>query len=582
MGEKRKKRKSKEKPLEPINAPEKRGLGEYAEKVILKNSSPERKARILLLVVLTFLCLLPFVGKPFHIDDPLFIWTAKNIQANPLDPYGFNVNWYGIEERMADVNKNPPIVSYYIAAVASILGWNETALHIAFLIPAIAVITGTFLIAEKFCMHPLLAGLAALLTPVFLVSSTTVMSDIMMLAFWVFAVYFWVSGVDNNKFPLLLVSAILIPICALTKYFGMALIPLLLFYSVFKRRSVGRWALFMLLSVAVLAWYQWETHSLYGHGLLMDAASYAIDAPSNFGRWSLPKLLVGLSFTGGCIIVVLLFTNLIWSWKEVSAGAALTVIMAVVVASAGSIGTYRLPADAAARWIAALEFGLFISSGISLLAISILDFKDRKDAGSSLLLLWVMGTFVFAAFVNWTTAARSILPMVPAAGILIGRRMEQRRSLRKPVCLRQVLIPLIGAAVVSLAVTWADYKFADSARAAAADTRDKYISKGHNTWFTGHWGFQYYMQEFGAKPFDVRLWPAPGDIFAVPRNSSNNFLPHEEYVRLIEIIEVPQSAVVTTANSKLGAGFYSDVFGPLPFAVGKVPSDQYRIFEVIR
>jgi hypothetical protein len=406
----------------------------------------------------------------------------------------------------------------------------------------------------------------------------------MMLAFWVFAVYFWMRGLQENKFPLLFLSAILISICALTKYFGVTLIPLLLFYSVFKRRGVGRWAWFMLLPVAVLSWYEWETHALYGHGLLTDAASFAVASPSDLGRWSLPKMFVGLSFTGGCILVVLFFTDLIWSWREISLGVALAAIIAVVVGSAGSIGKFPLPAALAARWIAASEFAVFISSGISLLAIAILDFKDRKDADSSLLLFWVLGTFLFAAFVNWTTAARSILPMVPAAGILIGRRIEQRRSLRKPIRLRQVLVPLIGATVVSLAVCWTDYELAGSARAAGVQIRDKYIGKEHNTWFTGHWGFQYYMQQFGARPLDVRSTAADkrGDIFVVPGNNTCVFWPRREKVLLREIIEVPAGAGLTTMNPEIGAGFYADVFGLLPFSVGAVPLGRYHVFVVIR
>lgn len=603
MGSKKRKRKSRENILKSVKAPETAGgwrsllsisgqSSEHADKspplppsqegVHIHSSGSGRKARILALVALTILCLLPFAGKAFHIDDPLFVWTAKNIQTNPLDPYGFDVNWYGTWMRMADVNKNPPIVSYYIAIVAAVFGWSEIALHLALLIPAVAVIAGTFLVAEQLCVRPALAGLAALLTPVFLVSSTTVMSDMMMLAFWVFAVYFWIRGLEKNAFPVLLLSATLISVSALTKYFGMTLIPLLLFYSVLKRRGVGWWALFMLLPVAILSWYQWETHALYGRGLLMDAASYVVAVPSSFGKWSVSKILVGLSFTGGCILTVLFFTNLIWSWKGVSVGVILTGIITVAVASAGSIGKFPLSTAVAARWIAASEFAIFISSGISLLAIAILDFKDRKDADSSLLLLWVMGTFVFATFVNWTTAARSILPMVPAAGMLIGRRIEQRKSLRNPTRLRQVLIPLIGVAAVSLVVSWTDYKVADSARRVSAYVRDKYISKEHTTWFAGHWGFQYYMQEFGARSADTLSRPAPGDIFIVPGNNTNNFWPRLEDVRSRGILEVPLGTGLTTMNFELGAGFYSDTFGPLPFAVGTVLLDRYYILEVIR
>ena len=62
-------------------------------------------------VWLTVACagsLLPFIDKAFHIDDPLFLWTARQIQNRPLDFYRFNVNWYWSEMPMASVTKNPP------------------------------------------------------------------------------------------------------------------------------------------------------------------------------------------------------------------------------------------------------------------------------------------------------------------------------------------------------------------------------------------------------------------------------------------------------------------------------------------
>ena len=31
----------------------------------------------IIVAVVTILCLVPFVNKAFHIDDPLFLWAAK-------------------------------------------------------------------------------------------------------------------------------------------------------------------------------------------------------------------------------------------------------------------------------------------------------------------------------------------------------------------------------------------------------------------------------------------------------------------------------------------------------------------------
>ena len=39
------------------------------------------------------LTLFPFIDKPFHMDDPMFLWTARQIQKTPLNFYGFDVNW---------------------------------------------------------------------------------------------------------------------------------------------------------------------------------------------------------------------------------------------------------------------------------------------------------------------------------------------------------------------------------------------------------------------------------------------------------------------------------------------------------
>src|SRR5215475_8135491 len=34
-----------------------------------------------------------FLDKAFHIDDPLFLWTARQITAAPGDFFGFELNW---------------------------------------------------------------------------------------------------------------------------------------------------------------------------------------------------------------------------------------------------------------------------------------------------------------------------------------------------------------------------------------------------------------------------------------------------------------------------------------------------------
>ena len=92
------------------------------------------------MVFLTLAALTPFLAKPFNIDDPLFLWSAKQIVAHPLDPYGFNVDWGWTQFPMFKVTENPPLACYYLALAGKIFGWGEIGLHMAFLLPAIAFV----------------------------------------------------------------------------------------------------------------------------------------------------------------------------------------------------------------------------------------------------------------------------------------------------------------------------------------------------------------------------------------------------------------------------------------------------------
>ena len=163
------------------------------------------------------------------------------------------------------MTENPPLASYYLALAAGVFGWSEMALHFAFLLPALAAVLGTHRLARRFCHPPMLAALATLFTPVFLVSSTTVMCDVLMLAFWVWAAVFWLEGMEENRSGKLFAAGGLIALAALTKYFGACLIPLLAAYSVIGQRRFRQWAMPLLIPLAALCAYQWVTQALYGH-----------------------------------------------------------------------------------------------------------------------------------------------------------------------------------------------------------------------------------------------------------------------------------------------------------------------------
>jgi 4-amino-4-deoxy-L-arabinose transferase-like glycosyltransferase len=531
------------------------------------------------LTLLVIAALGPQLAKPFNLDDPLFLWEARQIQAHPGDPLGFNVNWFASATPMSVATENPPGAAYYLAAAASAFGWSEGALHAAFLLPALAVILGTWRLARRFCDSPQLAAGVTLFTPVFLVSSGTVMSDTLMLAFWIWAVVFWVEGSQPENLLKLSVAAALIALAVLTKYYGVCLLPLLVAYSLMQQRRLGRWVAVLLIPLAAMCAYQWITRALYGRALMTDTVEYTGFAKGIVGVSRANSALLGLAYTGGCLAAMACFLPLIWHRRSLAWLAGSMIIFAVTLACQNGLLQPGIPLTGLARGFAEGQTSLWATVGLAILFLAGADLSRRRDAGSLLLCLWVVGTFVFAAFLNWTVNGRSILPMTPAVGILIARGWEQKRPLGTTAWTPGVVLALAASAILSLLVARSDAQVAQTARRSAQATFAKYSHGPGKLWFQGHWGYQYYMDALGAVALDLKQ-PAlqAGDFLAVPLHNCFIFLPKPDAASLVEVLTEPGPTWLTTWSPDVGAGFYSFP-GPLPFAFGRVPPDQVAVYR---
>lgn len=560
-----------------------------------------------LLVALTVACLLPFANRAFHVDDPLFVWSAKQIVKSPGNPYGFDLIWDYTRVQMSDVTQNPPLAAYYLAAIGKVAGWEERPLHLGFLVVAVVLLLGTYRLAGRFTKFPLLAALATLLTPGLLVSASSVMCDTMMLAFWVWAMAFWVEGLESEGHSErpghLLAAALLISAAFVTKYFAASLIVLLFVYSILRLRRAGRWMLYLLIPVATIWGYQRWSVAMYGQGLLSRAAVYTEMMRVYLHPSWTARALMALSFTGGCALAPLLFAPIIWPrWKSLIA-----LLVSSVCAVALLWGWVRLghttggPAEFGV-WkqhgvLLGVQWTLLIAGGIAVLSLLAGDIwaqragkfpqdsagkeSSRESIADSWLLgLWVLGTFVFAGFVNWTVNARSILPLIPAAAILLTRRSERRLDLRTKNAMGVVALALIACGALSVWVATGDTELANTARRNATLVYQKTLGQG-NIWFEGHWGFQYYMQLLGAQPLDLKNPQAqPGDFIVIPFN--NYWTPETPPYQLIseQRVFLPMHTGATTISWPLGAGFYSTYWGPMPFAIGPEPLEGARILQL--
>jgi hypothetical protein len=548
------------------------------------DEAPERRGRFryyFLVAVVTILCLLPFSGKAFHVDDTLFLYAARQITQHPFDPYGFEVNWYRSPQAMWTQTMNPPGACYALALAAEAVGWSERPLHLVFSLFAAVVMLGTYYLARRFTGSSVVAVAATLLTPVFLVSANTVMCDTLMLALWMVALILWIEGIDREKPLLLTASAVMIGLCALTKYFGISLVGLLLAYTWVRRRRLGGWAWYLAIPILMMAAYQQWTWSLdYGHmfgGAVRFARSYRHDTHVSL----LADGLVDLSFLGGCVLPGLFFAPLLWSRKRIAIGAAFSALAGLMIARGWvNLGQSGVLHDYQEHLVlVGAEAGFFIAGGLSILGLTIGDLWKRRDADSLLLAAWVLGTFYFAGFVNWSNNGRSILPLVPAVGILLARRMDVLWN--KPGRWLLVVALLVLSGAMALWVAWGDEALANSAREAANHIHQRTRDQEGTVWFEGHWGFQYYMELYGAHAVDV---DAPefkaGDFLAIPEGNARFFQVRPRFVVEDDVIRIGLPYSIATMQSKLGAAFYSSDDGPLPFVIGPIPGERYDLLRL--
>src|SRR5205814_4295121 len=230
-------------------------------------------------------------------------------------------------------------------------------------------------------------------------------------------------------------ASILAAAAALTKYFGVALIPLLGLYTLVRERRVTYRILYLSIPILAIASYEVITKAKYGQGLFSNAMLVSWNENAKPEQHFFQQLFIGLSFAGGCLFSVVFYAPLLKvrrSSRETGSLAAesgspqrvhpvsdwkpnFRIHIAGIVIFAFLVPLFYF---GAARTVLplgiAIEGALFVTIGIAILALALVDIVQHKTADSLLLGLWVFGTFVFAAVMHWSITSRTFLPMAPA------------------------------------------------------------------------------------------------------------------------------------------------------------------------
>ncbi len=268
---------------------------------------PNNLRNLLLIFFLVLVITLPFIGQQIHIDDHLFLYSANSINKNILLPYHFY--FLTVEESIKggfEGFTNPPLNSYFIAAITRFFGEKPIVLHSFFIVFAAFGAFSLYLLCKLFVKNTFLATCTAITTPVFMLQSHSLMPDIMLLGLWCQAVYCYIKGLNENNKKLLLLSSIFTSLALLTRYNGLLLIPLLFIYALLKKHNFSTFRVYLLIPLCIFI--LWCLHNVFFYGRI-HILTPIIVSQSFFMKLSsiLPRVILYFIYIGSLMLFPVCF-----------------------------------------------------------------------------------------------------------------------------------------------------------------------------------------------------------------------------------------------------------------------------------
>ncbi len=552
---------------------------------------------------LALLLLLPYLNKAFTIDDTLFLLQAQQALSDPLHPTAFVVVWSEVAARLSAIMPSGPIMAYLLLPTVA-HGGAEWLGHLTQILLLCLGLLATTVLARRLGATWSEARIAALLAataPAVLGMASTVMPDIAAMTFGVLGIERYIAflsqrgglrGVLRGGLSALCLAAAALCRTHVLLLLGIAalfaledeLFPLLWpvpspglprfrqrlrqALSLDLMRRLGPIFLALGLVGVVLRLVR---DPLGGTGVVSSTRFFA-----TFG--SLPANLLA------CLSYLALTVPLILPWAFLR--RAYLSRRLILWASLISLPLFPLAHNPRCLPLAPL-IGLSVACLVDLFRCIV----RSRDAQSLILLFWLWLSLPVLFYIHF--APKYLVPSVPAIALLMARLLCRQPGLLwppgrgaaplapPPARLQRLLYAtLIGGAVLSLLIVQADAAFAHLGRRVAAEWIAPLVARGERVWFCGHWGFQWYAQRAGARPMTREPpLPQPGDILVASERSDCYHMPRYPQRERLGTLSDHSSGGRAMAW-EVGAGFYSNGSGFLPWMVSWEPLDRYDIYRL--
>ncbi len=503
--------------------------------------------------------------KAYTIDDSLFLLQAQQIVKAPSQPFDFDLVWDYRAGRAAELSPSGVGMSYLLAPMVA-LGAVEPLAHLFVVLLLALAAMSMARVACRLGASDVEAGAAALLLvsmPACLGMAATVMPDIAAMTFGLLGIEAalaarptkspWWGGAAGLAWAM---ATLCRPHALLLVVIG-ALFRWLPTTSQRPRARLWHSCWPALMALALYGGVALATRDpLTAHTNLMAIRRF-------FEPHRIPKNLVGF-LSHFVFAVPLTLPYLAFRIRKVAW------VTAVVGTCMGLLCLWY--AQRLHWWYAALMVGL----SVAVFADLIREGLRQRDSWRLIIAGWLLAPLPVCVYLHFPP--KFLLLAAPAVCLVLVVQTREH-SLRW----RSVIwgVTALGGLLLGLAIVRADADMAEPGRVAARQLIAPHVAQGQQVWYFGHWGFQWYAEQAGARPITPRApRPQPGDIVVGSGNGRHTWLQDTPLSRLQSFTST-SGAVGYVLGGTLGAGFYSDHWGYLPWSYGPAAQSTFTAWQVM-
>jgi len=505
------------------------------------------------------------INKAYHIDDTFYLEASQWIAKNPLHPMQGMVNWSSASQPI--FKETPPALFPYILALwGSVFSYHEISIHFLISLIALLCIWITYKISlQLYPTHALIITAIVCLSPGFVVGQN-VMLTIPLLALHL--LFYWVLLTPANKkeHHRWIVAGIIAGIAVLIKYSSLPLLPVLLFFILWKKQFKYLWSILIPITAIIL----WSLFNLWDYGDIHIVNGPHAEKITMSKLWNgIVRYLLIFGAIVPAIPVLILSMNrslfqIQWIRFTLKSWAVVLMTVFTILVAAFYTGLVGEPLSEPVLKYLFLANALVAVLALILAIAGEISIHKKISDKVFLLCLWILSNAGFIVLFAGFHAPRHVLPVVPPAILLLFSGIDKLKG--------TVKIPAIAiSCILTIMLASADWYYADYYRRSARHLKEKVLPKDQKIYFSGHWGWQWYAKKQGFEQieFDGREYPEES-ILLYPLLIHQQFsFPYTPKTPPVQDIQKPPFwNYFSTADM---ARFYVEFNGRIPWTLSRRP-----------